>query len=74
MGRYVQQPFAGRCIGSQLCLTPSVRPRSAGDGDTRSALPLFTLLSHVAHRVPCVSKGRVIYQLPQQRLVFPVWI
>ena len=26
------------------------------------------------HRVPCVSKGRVIYQLPQQRLVFPVWI
>ena len=46
MGRYVQQPFAGRCIGSQLCLTPSVHPWSAGDGDTRSALPLFTLLSH----------------------------
>lgn len=24
--------------------------------------------------VPCVSKGRIIYQLPQQRLVFPMWI
>lgn len=70
----MQHLCARCCIGSQLFLTSSVHPQSDGDRDTRSVAFLVSFAVTGITTECHVSKGRIIYQLPQQWLVFLVWI